>query len=62
MIIKSTLIEEAKKTVTVKKDDGFYWVTVHKDGKLIFENRHLYEDTALAEADSFFYQSKLYHE
>lgn len=62
MIVSSKFVEETKKSVTIKLIDGFYWVMVHKDGKLVYENRHLYEDTAMMEADQLFYKGKLYNE
>lgn len=62
MIIQSKAAEESKLQVDVRLVDGFYWVTVHKEGKLVYENRHLYEETALADADSKWYQGKLYAE
>lgn len=62
MIIETKVDENSRLQVKVRLVDGFYWVTVHKEGKLVYENRHLYEETALADADSKWYQGKLYAE
>jgi methionine salvage enolase-phosphatase E1 len=55
MIIHSRLIDESKTSVCLKNIDGFFWVLVFKNGKLVHENRHLYQEVAVDEAD------KLYH-